>query len=533
MIDAPPDAPPEAMRPPAANGLRPLADGVPPEAFRLGVVDVGSNSVRFVVFDGAARSPAYFYNEKIMCALGAGLAETGRLNPRGRERALAALGRFAALARGMRLPTPIAVATAAVREAEDGLAFCDEILRLTGIPIRVIPGEEEARLSAQGVLLGWPGAHGLVCDIGGASMEMADLTPDGRIGRRVTSPLGGLKLREVRGGPKALRAHIAAEVAQLFAAMGAETGKRLFLVGGSWRAIARLDMERRSWPLTVMHEYRMSVAAVAATKAFLAASDLAALQKRLAIAADRMDLVPVAIQVLDEVVRVFRPKDIALSSYGIREGILYERMPQALRDRDPLLEACRYHEARDARLPGFGAVLYDFVLPLFPEAGWQRRRIIEAACLLHDVSWRAHPDYRAETCFDTATRANLGGIKHEERVFLGLALLYRYSSRRPGPPYEALFRLLPEAEAREAEVLGRAMRLGAMLWLGAHDAPGRFRWRPERRVLELEIEPRAWPLWGEVAEARLMSLAQAMGAEASVGVLERPGAGRPAAGVVS
>ncbi len=486
---------------------------------RVGVVDVGSNSVRLVVFDGAARSPAYFYNEKIMCALGAGLSETGRLNPEGRTRALAALKRFAALARGMSIPPLTAVATAAVREAIDGPEFCEEVLRETGIILHVIPGEEEARLSAQGVLLGWPGSYGLVCDVGGSSMELADLA-DGRVGRRVTSPLGPLKLKEIKGGQKALTAHIAKVIADLHEDMNHETGMRLFLVGGSWRAIARIDMERRAYPLTVLHEYRMTAENVALTREFIGTSDLGALKSKCGISEDRMVLVPLAVHVLDELVRVFKPKDIAVSSYGIREGMLYEQMPPALRERDPLIEACRFAEAKDARLPGFGDVLYDFVLPLFPNADWQRKRIIRAACLLHDVSWRAHPDYRAEVCFDNATRANLGGLKHVERVFLGMALLHRYSSRREGSRYEKLFSFLTEEETREAEVLGRAMRLGAMLWLGAHDAPGSFKWKPQKKQLQLVLEARARPLFGEVALARLNNLASAMGATASVTILD-------------
>jgi len=224
---------------------------------RVGVIDVGSNSVRLVVFDGAARSPAYFYNEKIMCALGAGLSETGHLSPSGRTRALSAIRRFAALAEGMGIPPLTAVATAAVREASDRQDFCDEVLRETGIKIWVIDGEEEARLSAQGVLLGWPGSYGLVCDIGGSSMELADLQ-DGKVGHRVTSALGPLKLREIKGGKKAIKAYIKETMADLHGKMEAETAMRLFLVGGSWRAIARIDMERRGYPLTVLHEYRMT-----------------------------------------------------------------------------------------------------------------------------------------------------------------------------------------------------------------------------------------------------------------------------------
>jgi len=482
---------------------------------RVGVVDVGSNSVRLVVFDGAARSPAYFYNEKIMCGLGAGLAETGMLNPTGRKRALAAIRRFAALADGIGIAPLTAVATAAVRDAKDGEDFRAEVERETGVHLHVIAGEEEARLSAQGVLLGWPGSYGLVCDIGGASMELADLA-EGQVGRRVTSPLGPLKLREFEGSKKALLAHIAAVVADLHAEMHHETNMRLFLVGGSWRAIARIDMERRNYPLTVLHEYRMNARAVSATRDYIAANDLNDLRQRCSLSEDRVSLVPIAVLVLDELVRVFKPKDIAISSYGIREGMLFEQMPAELRTRDPLIEACRFAEAKDARLPGFGDILYEFVLPLFPRADWQRRRIIQAACLLHDVSWRAHPDYRAETCFDNTTRANMGGLKHGERVFMGLALLHRYSNRREGSRYESLFTLIEDKEIKEAEILGRAMRLGAMLWLKADQAPGRFEWHPQKKTLLLHLNAAAGPLFGEVAESRLKSLASAMGATASV-----------------
>ncbi|MCC5975363.1 MAG: Ppx/GppA family phosphatase [Rubellimicrobium sp.] len=487
------------------------AEGTMP---RLGVVDVGSNSVRFVVFDGAARSPAYFYNEKVMCALGAGLSRTGTLNPEGRVRALAALRRFAALARGMDLPPITAFATAAVREARDGRAFCAEVARETGIELKIIPGDEEARLSAQGVLLGWPGSYGLVCDIGGSSMELADLA-EGQVGRRLTSPLGPLKLREIKGA-KALATHIDTVMADLHRQMKGETGMRLFLVGGSWRAIARIDMDRRNYPLTVLHEYRLTPEQVAETRTHIAKADLAAIRARAGLSVERVTLVPLAIQVLDALVRVFQPKDITVSAYGIREGMLYEQMAPDLRESDPLIEACRFAERKDARLPGFGDVLYAFVRPLFPDADWQHERLIRAACLLHDVSWRTHPDYRAETCFDNVTRANLGGLKHNERVFVGLALLFRYSSKRSAARYESLFGLVSTTERHDAEVLGRAMRLGAMLWLGAHDAPGRLEWDPVALRLRLVLERRAEPLFGEVADARLKALASAMGAEVAV-----------------
>ena len=494
---------------------RPLFDEASAQGLsRVGVVDIGSNSVRLVIFDGAARSPAYFFNEKIMCALGAGMSETGRLNPEGRARALAAMRRFKHLGDGIGTEGLTAVATAAVREAEDGAEFCEEVERETGIRIHVIDGKEEARLSAQGVLLGWPGSYGLVCDIGGSSMELAEIN-GGRVGRRLSSSLGPLKLRDMKGGKKARKAQMRDRIKSMQDDLG-EQKNRLFLVGGSWRAIAKIDMERRGYPLHVLHEYRMTAKAVRETAKYIEKCDPEDLRNRAGVSSSRMALVPIATEVLREVVKAFKPRDIAISSYGIREGLLYEQMPTRLRDRDPLIEACAFAESRDARVPGYGTVVYKFIEPLFRSARPEKRRIIKAACLLHDVSWRAHPDYRAEDCFDNATRANLGGLKHSERVFLGLALLHRYSNKREGTRFQDLNSLVTDDDQLQAEVLGKAMRFAAMLWLKRDAKLGELRWYPKKKRLDLRLSPEAAPLFGEVAEARFRSLADTLQAEATI-----------------
>ena len=288
---------------------------------------------------------------------------------------------------------------------------------------------------------------------------------------------------------------------------------RLFLVGGSWRAIARIDMHRRGYPLKVLHEYRMSAKDVRETAKFINESNLDKLRSACGVSASRMSLVPYAIDVLTRLVKTFKPKDIAVSSYGIREGLLYEQMPQRLRERDPLIEASRFAEAKDARIPGFGKTLYDFVSPLFSGTRQSTKRLVKAACLLHDVSWRAHPDYRAEVCFDNATRANLGGLKHSERVFLGLALLHRYSNKRQGSAFEHLYGLLEDKSQHDAEVLGKAMRFGAMLMVTGSGDIGRLHWQPRKRVLHVKLPEAARALHGEVAQARLQSLAKALEAE--------------------
>lgn len=516
-----------AARPPgsgAAPGAGP-SDGGREEQVRalsrVGVIDIGSNSVRLVVFDGAARSPAYFFNEKILCGLGRGLAETGRLHPEGRRRAEAALARFALLAREMQLTSLTSVATAAVRAAEDGAEFVAGVEAATGLSIDVIPGEEEARLSAQGVLLGWPGARGLVCDIGGASMELAEVG-DNRVGRRVSSDLGPFRLSQIPGGQKGLTDYVTRTLQGLRATVG-DGHDALYLVGGSWRTLARLDMERRGYPLTVLHEYEMTPKGIRKTIDWLQGQDLKKLRDRTGISPERIVLIPVVSVILRQILNVFRPRAIYISSYGVREGILFEKMSDDLRAADPLIEACRHLEAANARLPGFGRQLYQFLMPLYRNAPPERLRLVKAACLLHDVNWRAHPDYRSESCFDTATRANLGGLDHRGRVYLGLALMNRYKTAGADNRLTPLLKLLSDDEIRHAIMLGRAMRFGAMFSVGGADLPGELRFYPKKKVLELILDPDRQALFGEVAESRFTTLARTIGAETRVRIGRPPG----------
>ena len=427
---------------------------------RIGVIDVGSNSVRLVVFDGIARSPAYFYNEKVLCGLGAGLGATGRLSPEGWARALAALRRFAALAARMELSGLIAVATAAVREASDGPAFCDQVERETGLQLYVASGSEEARLAAKGVLLGWPGADGFVCDMGGASMELARLA-GGEILACATSPLGPLLLADIPDAGRRAKA-IRKGVKVLSKAVPAP-GRQLFLVGGSWRSIARLDMERIGYPLRVLHGYAPPLPQLFETLRWIREGGEAGLAASAGASMARRSLVPLAAEVLAELLRRIEPERVTVSGYGLREGLLYRQMPEPMRALDPLIEACRHMEAASARAPGFGAALHAWLASFYADRGPADQRLILAACLLHDVNWRAHPDYRAELCFESVTRSNIAGIDHADRVFLGLALLNRYKAVAPAEEVERYRGLLSPERAADAAVLGRAMRLGSML----------------------------------------------------------------------
>ena len=514
---------------PAPEGpqIQPLFEHPQAQALsRVGVIDVGSNSVRMVVFDGAARSPAYFFNEKILCGLGRGMAESGRLNPQGREMAMRALRRFAALARGMALSSRTAVATAALRDASDGPEFREEVLQATGLQLGVIDGDEEARLSAQGVLLGWPEAEGLVCDIGGASMELAEIA-GAQVGARVSTPLGPFRLQNIPGGQKGLKAHVRAVLEGSCNGIGRQH-ERLYLVGGSWRAIARLDMERRGYPLTVLHEYTMTPRSLRATMDWMRKQDLKALRKRTGLSAERMELVPIAAVVLRQMLRRLAPRSVHVSAYGVREGVLYERMPAHVRRQDPLIEACRHAEAIGARMPGFGDKLFSFLQPLYKSAPEARQRLVRAACLLHDVNWRVHPDYRSQACFDSVTRANLGALDHGGRMFLGMALMHRYKNAGAPDHLHALIRLLDDTARAEAEILGKALRFGAMFSIAGPESAGRLKYYPRKHRLELTLDPEAADLFGDVARNRFEALAKALKAQTGVRLRRATGAGNGA-----
>lgn len=475
---------------------------------RVGVVDVGSNSVRLVVFDGAARSPAYFFNEKVLCGLGSSLALTGKLNPDGRERALAAIKRFALLAESMNLSTLIGVGTAAVREAEDGKDFCELIEQTTGLRVAIASGAEEARLAAQGVLLGWPGASGIVCDLGGYSAEFAEIS-NGRIGKCLTSPLGPLAVQQAYTGGKAGKRKLAEIAVGVRSNFNGDV-RALHLVGGSWRVIARLHMEHWKYPLKVLNEYRMTPDSVRATLKWARRVGVKGLRERNLVNYERLQLLPLAGRVLEAILNAFEPNEISVSAHGIREGLLYGYMPERLRNRDPLIEACIHSEHSSARQPGFGEKLFEFVKPLFKEAGTERLRLIRAACLLHDVTWRAHPDYRAEISFDNATRSNLGGLDHSGRVFLALALFHRYRSSNGEQFIGKYLSLLPKGDAKQAEILGRAMRFGAMFAVVSPEKIARLKFKSRRNSLILILPASFSDIYGVAAEVRFRSLARAM-----------------------
>ncbi len=466
-----------------------------------------------VVFEGGRRCPAMVFNEKIMCGLGAELAATGRLSPAGRERAMRALSRFVTLAPGLRVGALAAVATAAVREAADGPEFRDEVARQTGIRLQIATGEDEARLAAQGVLFGDPAARGLVVDLGGASMELCPVGR-GRTARGVTTPLGPQRLGDLSKGTEKARALIDKALAPLAAGF-ARTSERLYLVGGAWRTLGRVEINRTAHPLRVLHEHAFSPEDGHLVARWILAADAATLNAMPGVSSDRVPTLPHAALLLEGLIDHFHPAEIVLSGFGLREGLAWEYLPTHIRRQDPLISTVVGHERTRAREPGFGIELAEWLLAALPARDAEEERLIRASCHLADVSWRTHPGYRASACVEVVTRVNVSSAGHAGRAFIAAALLARYRGAKGGGDEPILLLLSSEASERAAQV-GALMRLGCTI-SGA--TPGALPHCPltlADGALRLSPAAEALPLIGEAVEKRLAQAAKALRAEAVV-----------------
>jgi exopolyphosphatase/guanosine-5'-triphosphate,3'-diphosphate pyrophosphatase len=490
-----------------------MPDRVPTlPAGRIAVVDVGSNSLRLVVFErlGAALMP--LLNEKVMCGLARGIARTGRLNRDGVQLAYANVQRFVALARALQVDHLAVIATAAVREAKDGAKFAAELERRNGIEVRVIDGTEEARLSALGVLAGNPSADGVVGDIGGGSVELVQVEGgNGRptIGSGVTLPLGPLRLGELGDNKKAISEAIDRIIIEA-PVLRAVAGKALYLVGGAWRAIARLHMEQARYPLHIIHQYTITRAQADGFLDLVARLSRRSLEQITTINRKRLEVVPIAATILRRLIAVGRPDRVIFSAYGLREGYAHGLLT-ADHPVDPLIAACAGIAEGQGRFHGDGDRLQLWTAPVFPGLPASSRRLHRAACWLSDIAWSEHPDYRAEQVFMRSLRMPVGAIDHAERVFIAAALHTRYGGAPDDPIRLATAPLLDDRMTAEARCLGLALRLAYTLCGGALDLLADVRLLRDADTLILELPESGSLLLGEAVERRLGALARALG----------------------
>ncbi|MEG6509929.1 exopolyphosphatase [Methyloligella sp. 2.7D] len=432
----------------------------------VAIVDIGSNSVRLVVYEGATRVPVPLFNEKVLCGLGREVASTGKLAPKAVERALHALHRFRAIIDQTKAKTVEVIATAAARDAENGPDFVAEAEAILDAPVQLLTGRMEAELAAAGVISGHRHAQGLAGDMGGGSLELVDIA-DGTPGDAVTLPLGGLRLIDVSGGSLKKARDIVDE--ELDKVSWLENGKDrdFYAIGGTWRAFARVYMAEIDYPLSVMQDFRIKAEDALKFASVLDHQSQTSLAGIREVSSARRETLPYGALVLERIIRRMKPKSIVISAYGIREGLLYTLLDETQRKEDPLLVACQDLAERRSRSVDYAYELCEWTDTLFGGAGYpeteDERRLRHAACLLSDIGWRAHPDYRGTQSLDTVAQGNFAGVDHVGRALLALAVYFRAEGFVKDELSLSLMELIGDDQVKRARILGAAFRAANMV----------------------------------------------------------------------
>jgi exopolyphosphatase/guanosine-5'-triphosphate,3'-diphosphate pyrophosphatase len=480
-------------------------------------VDIGSNSIRLVIYEGMSRSPAVLFNEKVMCGLGKGLARTGRMDQASVDRALAALHRFKALSKQARASTMFALATAAAREAENGPDFIHQAEMILGQKVRVLTGEEEAYFSALGIVSGFHDPDGIVGDLGGGSLELIDIA-GGVIGKGITLPLGGIRLSEASAGSPAQARIVARKYLRTANVLKSGTGRAFYAVGGTWRAIGKLHMEIQNYPLHMMQGYELGFSDAMDFLTDIVTAKDPRDPAYAAISKSRRNLLPFGAVALQETIAIMKPSRVFFSAQGVREGYLYSLLTDREKARDPLLAAASELAILRARSPEHARELAQWTGRMMPLFGItedeEERRYREAACLLADISWRAHPDYRGLQALNLIAHGTFIGITHPGRAFIALANYYRFEGLNDDAISGSLAAIATPRLRELAKILGGLLRI---VYLFSASMPGvvphiAFRKAKSPDVdLELVVPEDYSELAGERLEGRLQQLAKLTG----------------------
>jgi exopolyphosphatase/guanosine-5'-triphosphate,3'-diphosphate pyrophosphatase len=487
----------------------------------IGVIDIGSNSIRLVVYEKLSRSPTPLFNEKILAGLGAGVAESGRLAEDAVGATLAALRRFATLARLIGTRELWVVATAAARDATNGAAFIAEVEKVCGVRVAVLSGLEEARTAAQGVVAGFVRPDGIAGDLGGGSLELCDVSGD-VLGAAESVKLGSLGLQTSAGGSLKAARDIARKAIEGTPLVEQMRGRSFYAIGGTWRSLARLHMHDSGYPLHVMHEYRLDPDELDDFLKVLVRGPLDQVPGIAVVSRQRQALVPYGAIVLAELLRAGRPRSVAISALGLREGLLFSRLSAEEQATDPLISAARELSLLRSRSPGHSEELIPWTAAALAALGLEETqeeaRLRTAACLLADIGWRAHPDYRGEQSLNIISNAGFVGVDHPGRAFLALAVYYRHAGLAEEELGLRVREIAPLRYREGARALAGAFRVAFLISGATAGVLPRTTVRRSGGTLELVLPRDLEDLRGPRPDARLKQLAALGGLAAAVTV---------------
>src|SRR5271155_4206624 len=434
-----------------------------------------------------ARSLVTIFNEKALCGLGREVQSTGLLAPDAVAKALTSLRRFRALCRVQKVGRVYAIATAACRDAKNGPDFIAKAERICGVRIEILSGPREAKLSALGVISGIHNPDGILGDLGGGSLELIDVHGN-RVRSGVTLPLGSLALQD-----------------------------------SSHKSLKRAErIVKSGYPLRVMHGYSIPAADALDFAQRLRRLASANMLANIEVVADaRRPLLTYAALVLEYIIRVAKPKTIVFSTFGVREGLLYERLSKAERARDGLIGAAQELNQLLSRSARHAQELIEWTDRLVRVVHLREtdedRRLRHAACLLSDIGWRVHPDHRGEETLNLITNGNFGSVSHQGRVFVALSVFYRYAglSEQNEPP-EAMQALVPPAMLERARMLGAAFRVAHLISAARPGVLPATHFRSHGRKLTLVFEHKLVDLVADRVGSRFKQLARLAGRSGSI-----------------
>ena len=413
---------------------------------KIGLIDIGSSSIRLVIYRAGGRLPHPQFNERDVCRLGEGLAETGMLNQDRVDQALTTLRRFAQIMEASGLDEIKAFATEAVRKAQNSSEFIDTAEAIIKTPIQILSGREEAQFAGKGVLSGFVDVDGLVGDLGGGSLELIQVKNMVSV---KTQPQASLPCGHLV--PLAAD-EVDAMISGLDWADSAK-GKVFYAVGGTWRAIATAYTAASKKRIDVVHGLT------------LPRKDLMVMIKQIEEAGGQIKGIPPArrssmkqaVTVMRAIIKVFDPEEVVFSSYGAREGLLYDELSNDIKRIDPLLAGVVEFAAMTERHQGLGVALSEKTLPFLEAYKIKNHRLTEAVCYLADLSWLDHPDYRASLAVEKMLGLSVVGINHKERAWMAAVLSVRYSGSFPS---RSLFRgMLKRKERETARFVGLVIRM--------------------------------------------------------------------------
>ncbi len=482
----------------------------------IAVIDIGSNSVRLVIYEGLTRSPTPIFNEKVLAGLGRQVQTTGLLAQEAIDTALRALVRFRALCDIQHVSKIYAIATAACRDARNGRAFIKEAERISGASIKILSGKREAQLTAFGVVSGIHKPDGIVGDLGGGSLELVDVKGT-RVRHGLTLPLGGLALQDITGKSLKKAEKLVEEAFDDLDILEEGEGRTFYAVGGTWRALARLHMWQTGYPFHVMHNYRISAREALEFSRLVHRVDTETLSKIEVINAARRPLLSYAALVLENLVRLIKPKEVVISVLGVREGLLYSLLDGDERARDPLLAAASDLNVLRSRSPKHGVELGGWTDRFMASSGLvesaEERRLRHAACLLADIGWRAHPDYRGEQAMNIIAHGPFVAIDHPSRAYVALSVFLRHAGLNEEEIPTQLRELASPYIIDRARVLGAAMRVAYILTAGQSGVLGEVPMQVKRGKLVLTLPGNYSRLASDRLFSRLRQLARLIGRE--------------------